>query len=1286
MASPSPTRNNNHDSEIKSAVARRASAANVHPVDRSPSPGSPVTSPSQSPATNRATMTMKGTLERSVSTNDVAVKRSPVAVRSLPRQTSMNSPNRSMILPSGVTSPGIVPKPGPLRGVATPSSTRRTMILPRAGPPPPVPNDDKFPLRVRLSTGENLMIRCAQGHTAKQFLDESISKLHEFIDPSIRREELSLATEQGVSLTSDEVISQHPYIVKCRTDGTYPILTLSSKQQPVSSVTSPAALQRSATVSQNATTNGSRMPSEPVYVPPQTRLSMMASASSETKQFLVQFLLPGGQTVVLTCHQDAKISEVKEQLLQVGHKMQTLHSMDHYILKTPSAEGYLSDETITLGCIPFIENCREDSTTPKLILQKKSAISKREKIINLEIGSLIGSPLIWTQEDKEISQFRKSMQWVRWNEKQNVQEISTLSPDRTLMRVPSNPGQKVLVKLRLPLIESSTVVKTVAVPENETATGFLHRMYNKYYRSTHPTKTHQDFVMKVAGFAEYIDGEQEFHTFALVQEALSKGKEVQLNMVERENDDSELYNEEFPDEELLEDPKYHYDHEDIKYEVLPWDQMNMISFWELNKSFRLRVIGVENLKMEVDKSVDMQLYLTAGLYHGGELVAPSMTTSLIFLSQNPRWYEWLTTNIVMSNIPRGTRLCFTVFARPTFRKDDFSNKDTPLGWVACQLFDYKHELRTGLISLHLWPNDIANPIGTCVGCASPSAATLFIELDTYALPVVFPTEDVKEAAVDSRKPSSTMSLKASKVMGMHGENLQRLDTIIMKDPLFQIEAEDKRLLWEEREYCKSKPKALPKFLTSVAYNDRLAVQIMHSMLDDWAQIGALDALELLDSRFGDERVRSYAVKALETLSDDELNDYLLQLIQVLKYEPYHDSALARFLLRRALKSRRIGHSFFWYLKSEIHVPEISERFGLLLESYLRGCGTHRAELQKQTAILKDFTRVANFIKNIGPSERRDVMIAELKKVAFPTKLQLPLNPSIEVNGLVYEKCKYMDSKKIPLWLVFQNSDPMSPPKYVIYKSGDDLRQDMLTLQMIRLMDKFWKSEGLDLELSPYGCIATGDEQGMIEVVLNSDTCANITKNAGGATAAFRADPLANWLRTHNPRDEQYQAAVEKFVKSCAGYCVATYVLGIGDRHNDNVMMTKDGKLFHIDFGHFLGNYKKKFGIKRERAPFVFTPDFAHVMGGRDSKDFMKFIDTCCRAYNIVRKHSNLFINLFAMMLSTGIPELQSVEDLWYLRDAFSLDYTDEKAREKFTTLIYESLATKTTQLNNAIHI
>ena len=45
---------------------------------------------------------------------------------------------------------------------------------------------------------------------------------------------------------------------------------------------------------------------------------------------------------------------------------------------------------------------------------------------------------------------------------------------------------------------------------------------------------------------------------------------------------------------------------------------------------------------------------------------------------------------------------------------------------------------------------------------------------------------------------------------------------------------------------------------------------------------------------------------------------------------------------------------------------------------------------------------------------------------------------------------------------------------------------------------------------------------------------------------------------------------ERFAQSMAVACVVTLLLGVGDRHTENIMMLRDGTVFNIDYGWVLG--------------------------------------------------------------------------------------------------------------------
>ncbi|XP_075952269.1 phosphatidylinositol 4-phosphate 3-kinase C2 domain-containing subunit beta isoform X2 [Anarhichas minor] len=685
-------------------------------------------------------------------------------------------------------------------------------------------------------------------------------------------------------------------------------------------------------------------------------------------------------------------------------------------------------------------------------------------------------------------------------------------------------------------------------------------------------------------------------------------------------------------------------------------------------------------------------FLSCSLTHGGaELCAPQHTSKQSvskYLFHLVVWDQRVCFPVQINQLPRESQLTVTLYASslppPGGAEDKGRQRRSieALGWVTMPLFNFRHVLTCGRKLLGLWPSAPGR-----TGNARTSSPN-FSQPDSVILQVDFPTSSFE--VLFSTPPPADFCPQY---------DFSRLDTIsqiqlqdvLHKKAVFWLTVEDRRLLWEKKAFCQSESAALPLVLASAPCWEWACLPDIYALLRQWACLGHQDALGLLHASFPDQELRRTAVQWMDSISDPELLDFLPQLVQALKYECYLDSSLVRFLLRRAIGDIRIAHYLFWLLKDNLQDSQFSARYQHLLAALLCCVGRGlREEFDRQCWLVSVLATVAHKVRDASPSNRQCVLregLEEMKQFfSVNSNCRLPLNPALLVTGINIQSCSFFNSNAVPLKLSFQNLDSVGDNINVIFKSGDDLRQDMLTLQVIRIMNKIWIEEGLDMRMVIFKCFSTGRGRGMVEMIPQADTLRKIQVEHG-VTGSFKDRPLADWLQKHNPTDEQYDKAVENFIFSCAGCCVATYILGICDRHNDNIMLKTSGHMFHIDFGKFLGHAQMFGNIKRDRAPFVFTSDMAYVINGGDkpSSRFHDFVDLCCEAYNLIRKHAHLFLNLLGLMLSCGIPELSDLDDLKYVYDALRPHESEADATMYFTRLIESSLGSVATKLNFFIH-
>uniref|UniRef100_A0AAX7TIT3 Phosphatidylinositol 3-kinase catalytic subunit type 3 n=1 Tax=Astatotilapia calliptera TaxID=8154 RepID=A0AAX7TIT3_ASTCA len=564
----------------------------------------------------------------------------------------------------------------------------------------------------------------------------------------------------------------------------------------------------------------------------------------------------------------------------------------------------------------------------------------------------------------------------------------------------------------------------------------------------------------------------------------------------------------------------------------------------------------------------------------------------------------------------------------------------------------------------------------------------------------------------------------------------QLNIIVSYPPTKQLSSEEQDLVWKFRYYLTTQEKALTKFLKCVNWDLPQEAKQALELLGKWKPMDVEDSLELLSSHFTNPTVRRYAVARLQQADDEDLLMYLLQLVQALKYENFSDiqggldpgskrdgqglsddaaldssqilsgssgssttpqkgkegQDLCTFLISRACKNSTLANYLYWYVIVECEDQDTQQRDPKTHEMYLnvmrrfsqallKGDKTVRVMRSLLAAQQTFVDRLVQLMKAVQresgnrkkKTERLQALLADNEKVNLSEieAIPLPLEPQIRIKGIIPETATLFKSALMPAKLIFKAEDGATYP--VIFKHGDDLRQDQLILQII---SRCFLKENLDLKLTPYKVLATSTKHGFMQFV-QSVPVAEVLATEGN---------IQSFFRKHAPSEKGpygiSSEVMDTYVKSCAGYCVITYILGVGDRHLDNLLLTKTGKLFHIDFGYILGRDPKPLP-----PPMKLSKEMVEGMGGMQSEQYQEFRKQCYTAFLHLRRYSNLILNLFSLMVDANIPDIALEPDktVKKVQDKFRLDLSDEEAVHYMQSLIDESVGALFAAVVEQIH-
>ena len=173
--------------------------------------------------------------------------------------------------------------------------------------------------------------------------------------------------------------------------------------------------------------------------------------------------------------------------------------------------------------------------------------------------------------------------------------------------------------------------------------------------------------------------------------------------------------------------------------------------------------------------------------------------------------------------------------------------------------------------------------------------------------------------------------------------------------------------------------------------------------------------------------------------------------------------------------------------------------------------------------------------------------------------------------------------------------------------NEDVRKDRLTMIVSCFINLI--CNGL-VDIVTYNVFPINHKTGWIEMVEQSSTLYEV-KNKYESS-------LQNYILDFNPHNTVGNIR-EKFITTCVSSCVLCYVLGVGDRHLENILINKEGELIHIDFTYILGEDPQHSSVEMK-----ITQDMLDMLGGKMSQNFTEFKNRCKKSFSNIRRRSSLW--------------------------------------------------------------